>query len=139
MFGNDPFFSDPFAHMDRMMTSMLNDPFFANPLGVALQPAMPYSAPYVQQPRVRCFARQDVQSVPAVNHVPYTGAQGSQPVIEEVDDAGNLLRSTSAQDEPIVEEPDDGESSGASRLLGALTCKSLCRQPPRWLCTLHVT
>ncbi|GLC45428.1 Myeloid leukemia factor 1 [Pleodorina starrii] len=83
MFGNDPFFSDPFSHMDRMMNSMLSAPFFADPLGVGLRPPGP----------------QFIQQVP--------NARGRQPVIEEVDEAGDTGRTASAQDQPIVEEPDD--------------------------------
>ncbi|GLI69125.1 hypothetical protein VaNZ11_013680 [Volvox africanus] len=85
MFGNDPFFSDPFSHMDRMMNTMLNDPFFANPLGMGTRMPGVHVAQPVQNQRVR------------------------QPVIEEVDDVGHTGRTT-AQDEPIVEEPDDEPS-----------------------------
>lgn len=37
-FGTDFFFGDAFSHMDRMMSSMLNDPFFANSMGVGFRP-----------------------------------------------------------------------------------------------------
>ncbi|GFR41807.1 hypothetical protein Agub_g2577 [Astrephomene gubernaculifera] len=83
MFGGDPFMSDPFSQMDRMINSMFADPLFGNPLGVGLRPPGTHIQQQSHQQRAR------------------------QPVIEEVDDDGQPVRATANQDEPIVEEPDD--------------------------------
>ncbi len=129
MFGNGPFgglfpgndfFANPFAHMDRVMGQMFNDPFLG-PLGPAAG-RQPHNQ-YQQNNRVSCTCRQPVRTSwnyrhVAINCTQFANAasatfrcqQQQRPIIEEVDDEDPAQQP--AHDQPIVEEPDDGAFRG---------------------------
>lgn len=79
VFDNDPFFRDPFAHMESIMNSMFHDPFMGGhqPFGRQVQaPQRQSSAPVIEE----------VDADEEARHVPRRG--NNQPIVEEPDEDG---------------------------------------------------
>eukprot|EP00877_Chromochloris_zofingiensis_P007873 jgi/Chrzof1/3339/Cz12g21130.t1 len=76
---NDPFFRDPFQHMNNMMNHMLNDPFFASPFGA-----------FPQTQHVPRNAPPQIEEIPHEEHAArphsHAGGSGTDPIVEEPDD-----------------------------------------------------
>lgn len=106
---NDPFFRDPFQHMNNMMNHMLNDPFFASPFGAFPQVSVEAGLETCDHSAATWLRR--YPTCPQTQHVP----RNAPPQIEEIPHEEHAARPHShaggSGTDPIVEEP-DGKCDG---------------------------